>query len=124
MNENTINITATASFIETESDVSQNRYIFAYTITIANTGKSAAQLLERHWILINANGKVDEVHGAGVIGRKPRIKGGECFQYTSSAIIDTDVGIMQGHYIFEDDEGELFNAEIPPFTLSIPRTLH
>jgi ApaG protein len=124
MNENTINVTATASFVETESDVSQNRYIFAYTITIANTGKSAAQLLKRHWILTNANGKTEEVHGDGVIGMTPRINSGESFRYTSSALIETDVGIMQGYYTFRDDEGVVFNAEIAPFTLSIPRTLH
>lgn len=124
MNENTISVTATASFVETESDANQNRYIFAYTITIANKGKSAAQLLKRHWILTNANGKTEEVHGDGVVGMKPRINSGESFRYTSSALIETDVGIMQGFYTFRDDEGEIFNAEIPPFTLSIPRTLH
>lgn len=124
MNENTISVTATASFVETESDMKQNRYIFAYTITIANTGKSAAQLLKRHWILTNANGKIEEVHGEGVIGMKPRIKGGESFRYTSSALIETDVGIMEGYYTFQNDNGEIFDAEIPAFTLSIPRTLH
>jgi ApaG protein len=124
MNKNTISVTAIASFVETESDVKQNRYIFAYTITIANTGKSAAQLLKRHWILTNANGKTEEVNGDGVIGMKPRIRGGESFRYTSSALLETDVGIMQGYYTFLDDEGETFNAEIAPFTLSIPRTLH
>ena len=124
MNENTISVTATASFVETESDTQQNRYIFAYTITIANKGKSAAQLLKRHWILTNANGKIEEIHGDGVVGMKPRIKGGESFRYTSSALIETDVGIMQGFYTFCDDDGVIFNAEIPAFTLSIPRTLH
>lgn len=125
MNENhNINITATASFVETESDVAQNRYIFAYTITITNMGKRPAQLLKRHWILTNANGKTEEVHGDGVIGLKPRIDAGEGFRYTSSALLETDVGIMQGYYTFQDDEGETFNAAIEPFTLSIPRTLH
>ena len=124
MNENTISVTAIASFIETESDVKQNRYIFAYTITIANTGKRAAQLLKRHWILTNSNGKTEEVDGDGVIGMKPRINGGESFCYTSSALLETDVGTMQGHYTFRDDEGETFDTEIPRFTLSIPRTLH
>lgn len=125
MNENhNINITATASFVETESDVAQNRYIFAYTITITNMGKRPAQLLKRHWILTNANGKTEEIHGDGVIGLKPRIDAGEGFRYTSSALLETDVGIMQGYYTFQDDTGETFNAAIEPFTLSIPRTLH
>lgn len=125
MNENhNINITATSFFVETESDVAQDRYIFAYTITITNMGKRAAQLLKRHWILTNANGKIEEIQGDGVIGMKPRIDAGEGFRYSSSALLETDVGIMQGYYTFRDDAGEVFNAEIAPFTLSIPRTLH
>jgi ApaG protein len=125
MNENhNISVTATASFIETESDANQNRYIFAYTITIANTGKSTAQLLQRHWVLTDANGKTQEVHGDGVIGMQPQINSSEKFQYTSSALLETDVGIMQGYYTFRDEKGETFNAPIPCFTLAIPRTLH
>lgn len=125
MNEDhNINITVNAFFVESESDVTQNRYIFAYTITIINKGKRDAQLLKRHWILTNGNGKVDEISGEGVVGLKPLIHSGEGFRYTSSALLETDVGIMQGYYTFQDDSGELFNAEIAPFTLSIPRTLH
>lgn len=125
MNENhNISVTATASFVEQDSDANQNRYIFAYTITIANTGKSAAQLLQRHWVLTDANGKIQEVHGDGVIGMQPQINTGEHFQYTSSALLETDVGIMQGYYTFRDNDGETFNAPIPRFTLAIPRTLH
>ncbi|MCX7074874.1 MAG: Co2+/Mg2+ efflux protein ApaG [Methylococcaceae bacterium] len=124
MNENTISVTAIASFVETESDAKQNRYIFAYTITIANTGKRTAQLLKRHWVLTNSNGKIEEVDGDGVIGMHPRISGGESFCYTSSALLETDVGTMQGYYTFRDDKGETFNTEIPRFTLSIPRTIH
>jgi ApaG protein len=125
MNENhNISVTATASFVEQESDVNQNRYIFAYTITIANTGKSTAQLLQRHWVLTDANGKIQEVHGEGVIGMQPQINTGENFRYTSSALLETDVGIMQGYYTFRDNNGETFNAPIPCFTLAIPRTLH
>lgn len=125
MNENhNINITAHAFFVESESDVTQSRYIFAYTITITNNGKRDAQLLKRHWILTNADGKVDEISGEGVVGLKPLIHAGEGFRYTSSALLETDVGIMQGYYTFRDDDGEMFNAEIAPFTLSIPRTLH
>ncbi|GDX84237.1 protein ApaG [Methylococcaceae bacterium] len=124
MNENTISVTAIASFVETESDAKQNRYIFAYTITIANTGKRTAQLLKRHWVLTNSNGKIEEVDGDGVIGMHPRIIGGGSFCYTSSALLETDVGTMQGYYTFRDDKGETFNTEIPRFTLSIPRTIH
>ena len=125
MNEkHNISITATASFVEKDSDANQNRYIFAYTITIANTGKSKSQLLQRHWLLTDANGKIQEVHGDGVIGLQPQINTHESFRYTSSALLETPVGIMQGYYTFCDEEGDTFNAEIPRFTLSIPRTLH
>ncbi len=125
MNENhTISVTATASFVEKDSDANQNRYIFAYTITITNTGKSTVQLLQRHWVLTDANGKIQEVHGDGVIGMRPQINAGEHFRYTSSALLETDVGTMQGFYTFRDSKGETFNAPIPRFTLSIPRTLH
>jgi len=125
VNENhNINVTATASFVEKDSDVHQNRYIFAYTITIANMGKSTAQLLQRHWILTDANGKIQEVHGEGVIGMQPKIHIHESFQYTSSALLETDVGTMQGYYTFRDNQGETFTAPVPCFTLAIPRTLH
>lgn len=125
MNENhNISVTATASFVEKDSDTTQNRYIFAYTITITNTGKSTVQLLQRHWVLTDANDKIQEVHGDGVIGMRPKINAGEHFRYTSSALLETDVGTMQGYYTFRDDNGDTFNAPIPRFTLSIPRTLH
>lgn len=120
----TINITATASFVEKESDIQKNRYIFAYTITITNKGKRVVQLLQRHWVLTDANGKVQEVHGEGVIGLKPTLQPEESFRYTSSALIESAVGTMQGYYTFVDHEGQTFNAPIDRFTLSIPRTLH
>jgi ApaG protein len=125
MNENhNINIETITAFIEKESDIKQNRYIFAYTITITNMGKRSAQLLRRHWILTDANGNIQEIHGEGVIGLQPNISSGDRFRYTSSAMLETPVGTMQGFYTFKDDEGEKFQAAIPRFTLSIPRTLH
>lgn len=121
---NTINVLANASFIEKESNAAQNHYLFAYTITITNMGKRATQLLQRHWILTDSNGHVQEVHGDGVIGMQPRINAGESFCYTSGALLETPVGTMQGYYIFSDDRKESFKVDIPRFTLSIPRTLH
>jgi ApaG protein len=125
MNENPIiDITTTVSFVEKESDVEKNRYIFAYTITITNKGKRVVQLLQRHWVLTNANGKVQEVHGEGVVGLTPTLQPNESFRYTSSALIESAVGTMQGYYTFIDHKGKTFDVPIERFTLSIPRTLH
>ncbi|NJD08509.1 MAG: Co2+/Mg2+ efflux protein ApaG, partial [Methylococcaceae bacterium] len=83
-----------------------------------------ARLLGRHWIITDANGKVQEVHGEGVVGEQPHLEPGESFRYTSAAMIETPVGFMQGEYRMLTDEGEPFDAEIPAFTLAVPRTLH
>lgn len=122
--KNNIVIEATPFFIAEQSAPEQGRYVFAYTITITNEGTVSAQLLQRHWLITDANGKIQEVRGDGVIGEQPYLKPGETFRYTSGAILETPVGIMQGHYIMRSDEGDDFNAPIPQFTLSIPRVLH
>jgi ApaG protein len=122
--KNNIIIEATPFFIAEQSVPEQNRYVFAYTISITNEGTVSAQLLQRHWLITDANGKIQEVRGDGVIGEQPYLKPGETFRYTSGAILETPVGIMQGHYIMRSDEGDDFNATIPQFTLSIPRVLH
>jgi len=103
---------------------SAHKYAFAYTIKITNAGTTAAKLISRHWLITDANGKVEEVRGAGVIGKTPYLKPGEAFTYTSGALIETAVGVMQGEYTMLTDSGENFDAAIPQFTLSIPRTLH
>lgn len=122
--KNNIVIEAMPFFIAEQSAPEQGRYVFAYTITITNEGTVPAQLLQRHWLITDANGKIQEVRGDGVIGEQPYLKPGETFRYTSGAILETPVGIMQGHYIMRSDEGDDFNAPIPQFTLSIPRVLH
>ena len=122
--KNNIIIEATPFFIAEQSVPEQNRYVFAYTISITNEGTVSAQLLQRHWLITDANGKIQEVRGEGVIGEQPYLKPGETFRYTSGAILETPVGIMQGHYIMRSDDGDDFNATIPQFTLSIPRVLH
>jgi ApaG protein len=98
--------------------------VFAYTITITNVGMVSAKLLNRHWLITDSNGKIQEVRGEGVIGEQPHLKPGESFRYTSGAMLETPVGTMQGQYTMISDEGVNFNAPIPKFTLSIPRTLH
>ncbi|NOR81614.1 MAG: Co2+/Mg2+ efflux protein ApaG [Methyloprofundus sp.] len=111
-------------FIAEQSKPSEHKYAFVYTIKITNIGQIAAKLLSRHWLITDSNGKVEEVRGEGVIGKKPYIKPGEVFTYTSGALIATSVGVMQGKYAMLSDTGENFDAPIPQFTLSIPRTLH
>ncbi|WP_411726716.1 Co2+/Mg2+ efflux protein ApaG [Methyloglobulus sp.] len=122
--KNKILVEATPHFIEVQSSPSEGRYVFAYTITITNAGLVPAKLLNRHWLITDSNGKVQEVRGEGVIGEQPYLKPGESFRYTSGAMLETPVGTMQGQYTMISDEGINFNATIPKFTLSIPRTLH
>ncbi len=122
--KNQIIVEAQPQFIKEQSVPDENRYVFAYTITITNTGSNAVKLMARQWLIIDSNGKVQEVRGEGVIGKQPLLKPGNIFRYTSGAIIETPVGVMQGHYIFVDEENEPFTAVIPKFTLTIPRVLH
>lgn len=122
--KNKILVEATPRYIEAQSSPDDDRYVFAYTITITNIGSIPATLQTRHWLITDANGKIQEVTGEGVIGEKPYLKPGESFRYTSGAMIETPVGVMQGKYTMISDEGDNFKALIPMFTLSIPRVLH
>jgi ApaG protein len=122
--KNKILVEAKPYFITEQSVPEKDRYVFAYTITIRNEGTVPVQLLNRHWLITDSNGKIQEVRGDGVIGEQPYIKPGEMFCYTSGAVLETPVGTMQGQYTMQPDEGDNFNAIIPQFTLSIPRTLH
>ncbi len=122
--KNKILVEALPQFIESQSSEIDGRFVFAYTITITNVGSVPAKLLTRHWLITDANGKIQEVSGEGVIGEHPYLKPGESFRYTSGAMLETPVGVMQGKYIMRSDEGDSFSAIIPQFTLSIPRTLH
>ena len=120
----TLEIQIATRFLDEESEPDLDRYVFAYTIRIRNLGRRAAQLVSRHWIITDGNGKVDEVHGEGVVGEQPLIAPGELFEYTSGAVLETAVGSMQGRYDMVGEDGTRFDAPIPPFTLSVPRTLH
>lgn len=119
-----IEVDVKTTYIPEQSDPGGSRYVFAYTITIRNVGRVPAKLLTRHWIINDSNGKVQEVRGEGVVGEQPYLKPGEGFQYTSGTMIETPVGTMQGSYQMLGDDGVEFDAEIPAFMLSIPRTLH
>lgn len=122
--KNKIIVEAMPYFIEAQSFPNEGRYVFAYTITITNAGDVAAKLMTRHWLITDSNGKIQEVRGDGVIGEQPYLKPGETFRYTSGAMLETSVGTMQGSYTMLTDNGDSFDAPIPQFTLSIPRTLH
>ena len=111
-------------YIESESEPAKSRYVFAYTVTILNQGTLPAQLLSRHWVITDANGKVQEVKGKGVVGEQPHLRPGEGFQYTSGAMLETSMGTMTGKYKMINDNGEEFYTQIPDFLLTVPRVLH
>jgi ApaG protein len=119
-----VTVEPVARFLADQSDPAKNEYVFTYTITITNTGDVAAQLLGRHWIITDADHKVQEVKGLGVVGQQPLLQPGESFEYTSGASIPTNVGTMHGTYQMLAADGKAFDAPIPLFTLSVPRTLH
>ncbi len=119
-----IRIQVATSYIDEQSEPDADRYVFAYTITISNNGDVAAKLLSRHWIITDANGKVQEVSGDGVVGEQPHLNPGERFRYSSGAVLETPVGAMQGLYRMETDSGASFDAPIAPFTLAVPGLLH
>lgn len=119
-----IRVSVKTEYLPSESDTDTNRFVFAYTITVENHGEVAAKLLSRHWIITDAENRVQEVKGKGVIGEQPHLKHGESFQYTSGTMIETPVGSMQGSYQMQADDGHTFNAVITPFTLAVPGVLH
>lgn len=119
-----ITVKARTVYIADQSDPAHDRYVFAYTITITNTGDAAVQLLSRHWVITDAADKVQEVRGKGVVGEQPHLRPGESFEYTSGSAIATPVGTMRGSYQMIADDGTQFEAPIPEFTLSMPRVLH
>lgn len=123
-NQCDIEIQVATSYVDDESEPDSDRYVFAYTITISNSGNVAAQLISRHWIITDANGKVQEVNGDGVVGEQPLLNPGEQFRYSSGAVLETPVGAMQGLYRMEADGGASFDALIAPFTLAVPGLLH
>lgn len=119
-----VEIKAVSRFLPEQSDLSANRYVFAYHITIRNRSEQTVQQLTRHWIITDAEENVQEVRGEGVIGQQPVLRPGETFEYTSGCSIATPVGTMKGSYFMQADDGRQFDAPIAEFTLAMPRTLH
>ena len=117
-----ISVTVTPRYMPEESSPQQGRYFFAYTVEIINTSLERVQLRARHWTITDEHGQVQEVRGAGVVGEEPVLGPGESFNYTSGCPLPTPSGTMQGTYLMETAAGETFDAEIPAFSLDIPRT--
>ena len=111
-------------YLPEQSDPAAERYFFAYSITITNVGSVAAQLISRHWIITDAEGRIEEVRGLGVVGHQPMLQPGESFEYTSSCPLPTPVGTMKGTYQMVAEDGTRFEAPISEFVLAMPRTLH
>jgi len=122
--KNLITVDVDTAYIEAQSSPEANRYVFTYTITIRNQGTVAARLLNRHWLITDADGKTQEVRGEGVIGKQPYLPPGDTYEYTSGAAIETPVGAMEGEYEMVDDDGNRFLAPVAPFSLSIPHLIH
>ena len=119
-----IRISVKTEYLSSESDTDNERYVFAYTITVENHGSQSAKLLSRHWIITDAENRVQEVKGKGVIGEQPYLRPGESFEYTSGTMMETPVGSMQGSYQMIADDEHTFDAVIAPFTLAMPGMLH
>ena len=119
-----ITIAVSTRFLPEQSDPDSGRYAFAYTIAITNTGPEAVRLISRYWLITDGNNEQREVHGEGVVGKQPYIASGESFEYTSGAMLTTEVGTMEGSYQMIGESGECFDALIPRFRLNNPRTLH
>jgi ApaG protein len=117
-------VTVRTQYLAEQSDPERANYVFAYAITIKNTGQVAAQLISRHWIITDANNRIEEVRGLGVVGHQPLLQPDEQFEYTSGAALKTPQGSMVGKYFCVAEDGEQFEVSIPEFVLSLPRTLH
>jgi len=119
-----IEVQAQSFYLEEQSDPDEDQFVFAYRITITNTGSVTAQLISRHWIITDGNGEEQEVRGLGVVGEHPELAPGESFEYTSGCSLPTPVGSMRGTYQMVSADGENFEAEIPEFGLAVPNVLH
>ena len=115
-----IRVTVEATYLPEHSAPEDDRYAFAYFVTIGNEGPTRVQLRRRHWIITDGNGKVEEVEGPGVVGEQPTLEQGETHRYTSGAVLTTPVGTMEGTYEMHETGGRVFQAQIPRFSLHVP----
>lgn len=117
-------VSVKAGYLDKESEPAKGAYLFAYTITIKNTGDVTAQLISRHWVIQDAHNQKEEVRGLGVVGRQPLLKPGEAFEYTSGTSLRTPQGSMRGAYFCVAEDGTQFEAAVPEFVLALPSALH
>ncbi|KFZ36929.1 protein ApaG [Shewanella mangrovi] len=122
--DSAIKIEVKTQYLDHQSSPKEDRYLFSYTITIINLSDEPVTLETRHWLITDANGKINEVQGEGVVGETPTIKPNEAYQYTSGTVLETSVGVMQGKYQMRTDSGREFHAIIAPFRLSVPGIIH
>ncbi len=115
-----IRVTVDSVYVEERSEPRESYFFFAYRVRIANEGQEAAQLVSREWIITDSDGNAERVQGPGVVGETPTLAPGEAFEYTSFCPLRTSFGSMHGHYTMRTGAGELFDAEIAPFTLAVP----
>ena len=121
---NGIRVTVSTVYVPSQSAPAAHRYVFAYTIKIANEGSQTAQLRSRHWVITHGSGKVEEVRGPGVVGQQPVLKPGDHFEYTSGCVLDTPRGAMRGSYQMQAADGASFDAAVAQFELSMPHSLN
>jgi ApaG protein len=121
---NGVRVTVSTVYVPSQSAPTAHRYVFAYTIRIANEGVQTVQLKSRHWIITHGTGKIEEVRGPGVVGQQPVLKPGEHFEYTSGCVLETPRGTMRGTYQMHTNEGKMFDADIATFPLAMPHSLN
>lgn len=119
-----VRVTVKAAFWPERSSPDNNQWAFTYAVTVKNEGTRTATLRARHWVITDANGRVEEVRGEGVVGKQPRLEGGESFEYTSWAMLRTPFGTMRGEYVMERIDGSRFEAKIGEFVLTQPNALN
>lgn len=119
-----VSVSVKTEHLKHHSQAKQNKFAFAYHITITNHHEQQLQLMSRHWVITDGNGKVTEVEGDGVVGEQPLIEPKQSYHYSSGALLDTPVGTMQGHYHMKNLEGDTIKASIPLFTLAKPNSIN
>jgi ApaG protein len=115
-----IKVTVEPVYLEDQSSPTENRFVWAYRVRIENLGRETVQLRARHWRITDANGRLQEVRGAGVVGEQPVLQPGQAFEYTSGTPLGTPSGIMVGTYQMESGDGEHFDIKVPAFSLDSP----
>jgi ApaG protein len=119
-----VDVSVVTHYLADQSQPEQDRFAFAYTITVQNNGQMPARLISRHWVITDGDGHVEEVRGAGVVGQQPLIDTGKSHTYSSGTVMTTKVGNMQGTYEMVAEDGKHFDAVIKPFRLAVPGALH